>query len=463
MDARDTVELAMAHPKLSTASHVLTPRFRPRPQQANSLSSADDLAVVRIAERFAPAARSSPGADDRVFDQKVPPPVTSLGSRGLVVALFFVSLLPSLLFGAILGLGLVRAHRPATMKFGGESGLLAQWASVAEVWLPAMEPSRSTKPLPVVLAAPAILKAKAGHSTSLALALSRTDALPARSIIAIQGLPPGSTMSSGRPYGEGGWNLRADEIGRLRLILPKAAEGAAALEIRVVTPGGEDIASAKTLLKVVPETDSSEVAAVSQHNEPAAALNEGIQPFVADATPQVSYDTMLALGATPDAIVASRSPPMAELPASPTADRLQESAPNRAAAKPANTDYSKVQEGPATAKANSAQTQDDDAGSRVVLTAFVNLRESPSSSSRVLGVMEKDSEFRVIGQKRAWLKVTDAANSQTGWIYSRYAASRIKSRRANREALPSTLGSSKSDSDSKGSFWTQVGRWVAGP
>lgn len=462
MDARDTVELAMAHPKPNAASHVLTPCFTPTPQQANSISSADDLAVVRIAERFAPAGYSSTDKDDRVFDQTAPPPTTGLGSRGLVVALFFVALLPSF-FGTMLTLALVGSHLAATMKVSRESSLSARWSSVVEAWLPAMEQSRSTEVLPVALAAPPILEAKAGETTSLALALSRTDALPARSTIAIRGLPQGSMMSSGRPYGEGGWNLRSDEIGSLQLILPKAAEGKATLAIRVVTPGGEEIASAETLLKVLPETDSSEATEVPEQNEPAAALNEGVQPFVTGGSQQFSFDTMLALGATSDAIIASRSRLAAELPTSPTADQLLESAPNRGAAKPNNPEHPKVQDGPATAKANPAQTQNDDAASRVVLTAFVNLREGPSSSSRVIGVMEKDSEFRVIGRKRAWLKVTDAANSQTGWIYSRYAAYPTTSRHANREALPSTLGSSKSDSDSDGSFWTRLGRWLAGP
>jgi len=452
----------MAHPKLSAASHVLTHRSSPTPQQANGISSADDLAVVRIAERFAPATQSITDTD-RVFDQKLPPPTTGLGSRGLVVALFFVALLPSFFFGAILALVLVGPHLAAAAKFGREPSLSARWASAAEAWLPATEQSRSTKVLSVALAAPPILEAKAGESTSLALALSRTDALPARSIIAIQGLPHGSIMSSGRPYGEGGWNLRSDEIGSLQLVLPKAAEGKATLEIRVVTPGGEEIASAETLLKVVPETGSSEAAKASEQNEPAAALYEGIQPFVTGDTQQFSYDAMLELGATPDAIASSRNHPAAELSTSPTADRPQESGPNRGAAKPNNPEHPKVQDGLATAKANLAQTQNDDDASRVVLTAFVNLREGPSSSSRVIGVMEKDREFRVIGRKRAWLKVTDAANSQTGWIYSRYTASPTTSRHANREALPSTLGSSKSHSYSDSSFWTRLGRWLAGP
>jgi len=448
----------MARPKLSLASDVLTSRSSQRPPQASSISSADDLAVVRIAERFAPATQSTTDTDDRVFDQKMPPPAAGLGSRGLVVALFVVAVLPTLFLGAMLGLGVVRVHLPAIMDFGGEPS--PRGVPVTDARSPTKEQPKSAEALPVALAAPAMIEAKAGEHTSLALALSRTDALPTRSIVAIEGLPHGSILSSGRPYGEGGWNLRSDEIDNLRLVLPKAAAGKATLQIRVLTPSGEEVASAETLLKVIPQTDSSDPAEASEQNEPATALNAGIQPFVTDKTQQAGYDTMLAFGANSDGLVTS---PAVELSAAPTADRLQGSAPNHGTPRPNSPEDLKVQDGPARAQANPAPPQNDDAQSRIVLTEFVNLREAPSSSSRVIGVMDKHSELRVVGRKRAWLKVTDATNSQTGWIYSRYAASPTGSRRTNGEALPSTLGSSRSDSDADSSFWTRVGRWLVGP
>jgi hypothetical protein len=47
-------------------------------------------------------------------------------------------------------------------------------------------------------------------------------------------------------------------------------------------PGGEDIARAETLLKVMPEPEPSEPVGVLQHNEDAAEPNEGVRPFVKD-------------------------------------------------------------------------------------------------------------------------------------------------------------------------------------
>jgi hypothetical protein len=55
-------------------------------------------------------------------------------------------------------------------------------------------------------------------------------------------LPQGSTLSSGRPYGETEWNLKTDEIGDLHLTLPINASGKAKLTIGLVGPDGSVIA-----------------------------------------------------------------------------------------------------------------------------------------------------------------------------------------------------------------------------
>ena len=97
-----------------------------------------------------------------------------------------------------------------------------------------------------------------------------------------------------------------------------------------------------------------------------------------------------------------------------------------------------------------------------MLSAFVNLREGPSSSRQVIGVMDRGSKLRIIGRKRAWLKVSDAASSQTGWIYSLYAASVTKPRRAVSKA-PSMLSASGAEPGSDDAMWTRLGRWAIGP
>ena len=51
-------------------------------------------------------------------------------------------------------------------------------------------------------------------------------------------------------------------------------------------------------------------------------------------------------------------------------------------------------------------------------TAYVNLRESPSSTAAVVSIVAKGSKLRVIGRKRGWVQVNNPTTSQSGWIYS---------------------------------------------
>ena len=105
-----------------------------------------------------------------------------------------------------------------------------------------------------------------------------------------------------------------------------------------------------------------------------------------------------------------------------------------------------------------AQAADDDTHSLIELSEFVNLREGPSSSARVIGVMEKGSKLHAIGRKRGWVQVTNAATSETGWIYARYDATIPKSRPGTTRAVPSRVGPGSDDS-----FWTRLGQWLMGP
>ena len=74
---------------------------------------------------------------------------------------------------------------------------------------------------PPVLSSPALLEATAGEEVTLPLhSTVRTECPPWIFFIAMSGLPQGSTLSTGRPYGEGEWNLKTDEIGDLQLRYP---------------------------------------------------------------------------------------------------------------------------------------------------------------------------------------------------------------------------------------------------
>jgi hypothetical protein len=444
----------MGHFKLDPADNILRQNFPQNPQQDERLTDAEDLAVARIAERFAPDARPLETPSQGKFDQPAQRPILSLRLRALVTVLIIVALLPSLIFGTMLWIGLVSPRLRTTATLDGGALPSIQSASVTGMPVPLGHKLESV--LPVALAAPAILEAKAGGDIPFALALSRTEGLPVRSVIAIHGLPPGSTLSSGRPYGEGGWNLRPEEITGLRLTLPEDAKGEATLEITLVTPGGEDVASAEALLKIASKEDASEAVAVHSDDKP--RLNQGVRSFVPDAIESDGSEAMLALETT-DVFIASRGSPTAEPPQSPTAEQPQESTLNAAAAKPANDKAVEVQ----VATNLPARHLEDNVDSRITLSEFVNLREGPSSSRRVIGVINKGSKLRVIGRKRAWLKVTDVSSSQTGWIYSRYAYSARKTRRVMQEATASRLGSSISEPEADSSFLTKFERWVAGP
>ena len=104
---------------------------------------------------------------------------------------------------------------------------------------------------PPVLSLPALLQATAGEEVTLPT-LDGTDGVPARSIIAISGIPQGSTLSTGRPYGESEWNLKTDEIGDLQLVLPYTASGVAKLIFQLVAPDGAIIANAATVINMRP-------------------------------------------------------------------------------------------------------------------------------------------------------------------------------------------------------------------
>ena len=51
-------------------------------------------------------------------------------------------------------------------------------------------------------------------------------------------------------------------------------------------------------------------------------------------------------------------------------------------------------------------------------SAFVNLREGPSPSARVISVVAKGAKLRVMARKNRWVQVTNPATSEKGWIYT---------------------------------------------
>ena len=108
-----------------------------------------------------------------------------------------------------------------------------------------------------VLTAPALLEATADESIFVPIALDGTDGVPAHSSIAVTGLPQGSTLSKGQPFGDTGWKLERDEIADLQLVVPNTASGQAKLTIQLIAPDGTLVADAEILLQIATASQDS--------------------------------------------------------------------------------------------------------------------------------------------------------------------------------------------------------------
>ena len=295
-------------------------------------------------------------------DQTTLTPLSTLSLiRALVAGLIIVALIPNLTLGAIVWLGVTNTpwSAPATHPPNESSVPSAQ----------------STVQSPV-LSAPATLEATAGGEIAFPIALDGTDGVPARSIIAIRGLPQESKLSSGRPYGETEWNLKTDEIGDLHLVLPHTASGEAKLIIQLVAPDGAIIADTATLLK----TTADPKANIGASN---------IKTELAEA--QVLDERAQQPGAT--GLEESLATPAART--APAGDPVP--LPSRRPTPTANHHVG---------------------ANWIKPSAFVNLREGPSPSARVISVVAKGAKLRVMARKNRWVQVTNPATSEKGWIYT---------------------------------------------
>lgn len=309
-------------------------------------------AVTRTHRGFATGTLADAKPIGQQFNETPPRPslIWSSRVRGLVTVLILVAMLPYLALGAMFLLGVVNTP----------------W-SAPESSPPRTSP-KAHRP-PAVLSAPAVLEVTAGEDLIVPIALDGTDGVPARSIIAISGLPRGSRLSAGRPYGETEWNLKTDEIGDLHLALSSETSGDAKLTIKLVGPDGAIITDTGLVLKIHPSA----------------------RPELAGT--QVSGDQTEGLGTNEErsANLAIPTPPEVSVPL-----------PTRR---------------PVRATSNSVD------GSWIKPLAFVNLREGPSPSARVVSVVAKGAKLRVISRKGRWVQVTHPLASKSGWIYAGNVAS----------------------------------------
>jgi Bacterial SH3 domain len=344
----------------------------------------------------------------------------------LIAILIVVTLVPNLTLGAMLWRGVITTPwSRTTMLSPHESSTPADQSAIASV----------------VLTAPAMLDATAGEDIALPIALDGTDGLPARSIVAISGLPQGSSLSNGRPYGKTEWTLKSDEIGDLHLVLPDTARGESKLTITLIAPDDRVIADAETVLNVAADIKGS----------------------LTRATQADSGDGALALGAIlePSLINIGLSGMESE-PA--VAQAWYEGAPAPGASgterKLANLEAPKGMSGdavPSQPNSPAQTTHDEDRANWIEPLAFVNLRQGPSSSAPVIGVVAKGAKLLALGRKHGWVEVTDPATSKKGWIYSGNLAGATK---APLVAKRATHSAAQSGSDS---FWSGLGQWLSSP
>ena len=307
-----------------------------------------ETALRAAAQRCVPHASSGVGCSDRQLSTQTPsaPPVGAPLSKSRIVALISVALVLPSLVGVAIWLSVI--HAP-----------------LAHQYIPSP-----------VLTAPAFLEATAGETILLPIALDGTDGVPAHSTIAITGLPQGSTLSNGRPYGETAWKLERDEIGDLHLVLPNSAGGQAKLTIQLIAPEATVVADAEILLQVAtaflgvsPEITDAQLAHAGPEGQPDPGLRE----------------------AKPSAAVTEREEEPVQL--EPRIVQSQRRAPGKRTVANVGTNEVKT-------------------------SVFVNLRQAPSPSAEVVRVVAKGTKLRVVARKGRWVQVTDPATSAKGWIYT---------------------------------------------
>jgi hypothetical protein len=145
------------------------------------LVSNEEPAVTRMRRRFAPGTLAGATPVEQQQPDQTPPSrlrTLSPGPRALIAILVLIAMLPNLALGAIFFFGVINTP----------------WSA------PNANPSTPALPR-AVLSAPTMLEATAGEEVNLPIALDGTDGVPARSIIAISGLPQGACCRLDAPMG----------------------------------------------------------------------------------------------------------------------------------------------------------------------------------------------------------------------------------------------------------------------
>ncbi len=444
-----------------------------------------EATVSSMAERFAPEGQRSfaagagqPLMEPAVLMQRDTGGLSAV-NRWVIAALLLVSLIPAALLLLLLWQGGIALPQQSAAKGAeAEVAVAAPQAAApqeptpqrslpeeASSMIASVVPTEMTRPEPdIALTAPVKLAGKPGEEIAFDVTLDTDEALPARSVIAIRALPDGATFSQGRPYGENEWSLRPDEIGDLRLRLPRNASGGSDIHVDLIAADGTILASAVTRLDIAPDPkqalilradESGRIDDLIAHGQKmidvgyfagarayfkrAAEAGSGEAAFLVGATYDQGFiDKIGAQGIKADPKEAAAwferakqlgidntearlielrgaaghpsAPPPAALPSALP--------PQPPAAQPTNAANDNA---PADQAAQSATPEEGAAKDEwVALSSYANLRKEPSSNAETLKVAEKGTRLRVASRKGNWVQVTDPSTSETGWVYSRY-------------------------------------------
>ncbi len=412
---------------------------------------APDLVPLAAPERGASGASGSGHAHAMAHDQ------ARAMSPMLLVVLIGVALLPTLLFALLAFQGAIELPWPGFMaaNFNPPSvEPVVQEASAASSPMPeTVLPKRDIELPRVALTLPEIIAAEAGKETAFAIALDSNDQLPPRSILTIGGLPEGTILSAGRPYGDTEWTLRPDEIGDLRVLPPPNGSGERTLAIELVAADGRTIASAAAKLQIAPDPksalilrpdDAARIGELIAHGDKMVEVGyvAGARSYFRRAAEAGSADAALALGATYDpgfiaGIGAQGIKPepdearswyeRAKLLGHKGADaKLVALAEEEAApSEPEPGSEEPDEEADAANAAITPATAPSPLPTRpewIEIASAVNVRAAPTPEAETLKIAQRGMRYQATARKGRWVQVTDPTTSEVGWVYSRFIA-----------------------------------------
>jgi hypothetical protein len=322
-------------------------------------------------------------AEGKQVDARKPKGSTSLKAeakafrRGFLTAAAVLIAVPSALFVAVVSEGSRhwqdKENTPGPAHAGLPSGTEQVLANAPD------PPSEAPE---IVLTSTQKLEGKAGEEIGFAIAIDATEALPARSLVAISAMPEGASFSEGRPYGMTGWTLRPDEIGELRLLLPNAETGSYDMRIELLAGDGTLLAQSETRLKISYDVETLGASADASQTTFAESF---AQPPPQDEAVSESTDNSLEVTS-----VKTETIKPATLPRAPQEGGL-------ALAEPAETSAEWVE-----------------------IVNPVNMHLRPDRSSKTIKVAKKGGKLRVLARNKSWVQVSDPTTSVKGWVYRRF-------------------------------------------